>query len=280
MNFDGYSYLGDDLFEVAGSVESVPIYRNERFATALQLGDPGEHRDARAEFAWIPGGTYTIGLNDDELRQWAALDEEADGGLRHAAPAHEVTLDPYLIARTPLTQQVWDGLAAQLDLELWDQRVSESPHLPVHGLTWSYFQEVAPQLQLRLPTEAQWEVAARGGAHHAFPWGDATHRAFEYAWYGHPHEGGPMSVGQKRPNAFGLFDVAGNVWELCEDAWRDSYAGAPQPDEAPQRVMRGGSYRSCTIAHLLCAFRSSAGLYFSGDDLGIRPVAVTTGGTG
>ena len=90
-----------------------------------------------------------------------------------------------------------------------------------------------------------------------------------------------MGVAQKKPNAFGLYDIGGNVWELCADHWHDSYAGAPtdgsawlSDDDPQQRVMRGGSYRSETLAHLLCGFRSSAGVYFGSDDLGVRPVAI------
>jgi formylglycine-generating enzyme required for sulfatase activity len=89
-----------------------------------------------------------------------------------------------------------------------------------------------------------------------------------------------MGVAQKKPNAFGLYDVAGNVWEMCQDHWHDHYHGAPQDasawledDDPLQRVMRGGSFRVQSVAMLMCAFRSSAGVYYSGDDLGIRPVA-------
>lgn len=277
QHFEGYAFVGEETFTTGAAMEVVAVYRNERFAAALELGD---ERDARAEFVLVPEGSFRMGLDDEELERWDELNDESEGGLETALPAHDVEVASFLLARTPLTQRVWDGLAEQLEIELWDQRFSESEFLPVHGLTWSFFEEVAGQLQLRLPSEAEWEYAARAGTAQPFAWGKSKHAAFEHAWFGHPHEGGPMGVAQKKPNGFGLYDIAGNVWELCADHWHERYEGAPTDgsawlaeDDPLQRVMRGGSYRSETLAHLLCTFRSSAGVYFSGDDLGIRPVA-------
>jgi formylglycine-generating enzyme required for sulfatase activity len=276
--YDGFTHIGEETFSCGALENTVAVYRHDLFAKVLEL-EEGE-RDARVEFVEVPGGTFRMGLDADDVRSLREFNEELEGGLEVATPPREVTVEGFLIARTPLTQEVWDGIAAELDLELWDQRYTESPYLPVHGLSWAFFTEIAPDLHLSLPTEAQWEYAARGGSELAYPWGDTAHSAFEYAWYGHPHEGGPMGVAQKKPNAFGLHDVAGNVWELCQDHWHESHNGAPDDgsaresgDDSLQRVMRGGSFRSPSEAHLLCAFRSAAGIYFTGDDLGIRPVA-------
>ncbi len=276
--FEGYTHVTEQTFGVGRSAELIQVYRSDAFAAALGL-EPDE-RDARAEFVLVPGGSFLMGLTDDDLERWESLDDESDGGLQSSLEAHDVAIAPFLLARTLITQQVWDGLARALGVELWDQRYAESPHLPVHGLSWSYFDEVAPQLGLRLPTEAEWEYAARAGTPDAFAWGMSKHPAFEHAWYGHPHEGGPMGVAQKKPNGFGLYDIAGNVWELCADHWHERYVDAPSDgaawlgdDDPLQRVMRGGSYRSETLAHLLCGFRSSAGVHFSSDDLGVRPVS-------
>lgn len=278
--FDGFTLVAEEMFTVDGAVEMVPVYRSEQFARAIGL-EPSD-RDVRTEFVWIPGGSCRIGLTDEDLERFDALNEECEGAMLASRPAHEVQIEPFLLARTLLTQQVWDGLAEELGVELWDQRFSESPYLPVHGLTWSFFDEVALNLGLRLPSEAEWEYAARAATAHPFPWGESRHAAFEHCWWGHPHEGGPMGVAQKKPNGFGLYDIAGNVWELCADPWHDGYDGAPidgsvwgVDDDPMQRVMRGGSYRSEALAHVLCAFRSSAGVYYSGDDLGVRPVALT-----
>lgn len=274
---DDFTLIGEESFSCGAVENTVAVYRHDLFAQVLELHD-GE-RDARAEFVAVPAGTFRMGFDADEIKSLREINEELEGGLEVATPAREVTVDDFLVARTPLSQQVWDGLADHLDLELWDQRYTESPYLPVHGLSWSFFDEVAPELGFELPTEAQWEYAARGGSPLAYPWGDTAHAAFEYAWYGHPHEGGPMGVAQKKTNAFGLYDVAGNVWELCQDHWRETLRGVPDDgsarvldDDPLQRVMRGGSFRSQSLGDLLCSFRSSAGIYFSGDDLGVRPV--------
>ena len=280
-DFDGYSFVGFEEFAIGPASEIVAIYQSEAFAQALRLAD--DERDVRAEFVLIPSGTVRLGIDEEELERLAKVDEDTAHELECSLGAHDVAVDEFLFARTTLTQQVWDGLAAQLDVELWDQRVSESPYLPVHGLTWTYFDETAPELGLRLPSEAEWEYAARGPSPGPFPWGKSKGTAFEFAWYGHPHEGGPMGVAQKRPNGFGLYDISGNVWELCGDYWHECFGpDAPADgsawlgdDDPWQRVMRGGSFRSQSATALLLCYRSSAGRHFSGDDMGVRPVAIT-----
>jgi hypothetical protein len=99
--------------------------------------------------------------------------------------------------------------------------------------------------EYRLPSEAEWEYACRAGTTGAYA-GDLD----GMAWYSENSEGKTHPVGQKQPNAFGLYDMHGNVWEWCEDEWHDSYAGAPADGQAwvnrsgcgPRRVIRGGGW--------------------------------------
>jgi len=128
---------------------------------------------------------------------------------------------------------------------------------PVEQVSWEDVQEFLRKLNerekgkpYRLPTEAEWEYAARAGATTAYCFGDDTERLREYAWYDKNSGGTTHPVGQLKPNAWGLYDMHGNVWEWVQDWFAASYySQQPNPDRDPQgpgsgeyRVLRGGSW--------------------------------------
>jgi formylglycine-generating enzyme required for sulfatase activity len=130
---------------------------------------------------------------------------------------------------------------------------------PVENVSWNDVQEFIKKLnslvgngydrplQYRLPTEAEWEYAARAGSTTRYYWGNEIDD--DFLWYGKNSEGKTHPVGQRKPNAFGLYDMLGNVWEWTND-WYDSeyYSKSPSndptgPESGSIRVLRGGSWR-------------------------------------
>ena len=131
----------------------------------------------------------------------------------------------------------------------------------------------------RLPTEAEWEYACRAGSTTFYPFGDEVGELGDHAWYNGNSGRKTNSVGQNRPNAWGLYDMLGNVWEWCQDWCEVGYyrasppADPPGPSEASSRVVRGGSWyfnpRYCRPA-----YRSRSMPEFRDSDLGFRVAAV------
>ena len=158
---------------------------------------------------------------------------------------------------------------------------------PVEQVSWNDAQAFlkklnAASVQFRLPSEAEWEYAARAGTQTAYSFGDDPARLGEYAWYGYENNAGKQThpVGQKKPNAFGLYDMHGNVWEWVADTYHDNYTGAPTDgsvwgnlDDTKAKVLRGGSW---SLNQNRCRSASRHGYDPDGQDsnLGCRVVAV------
>jgi len=192
----------------------------------------------------VYGGTFIMGTSE--------LDEK---------PAHEVTLSDYWIGETPVTQAEWQAVMGNNP-----SNFKANPNLPVETVSWDDCQEFIARLnektgkQFHLPTEVQWEFAARGGnigKNNQFRYAgtDDIYEVFCREVY--PKEVKTMPVRKGIPNELGLYDMSGNVWEWCND-WYGSYSGYAQmnptgPKFGENRVLRGGSYletlESCRVAH-------------------------------
>ena len=137
--------------------------------------------------------------------------------------------------------------------------------LPVESVPWNEVQDFIKKLnekegtnKYRLPTEAEWEYAARAGTTTRYSFGDDESELEDHAWYKENSEGITHPVGQKKPNPWGIYDMHGNVWEWVQDEWHDAYNGAPADGSAwedgssANRVLRGGGWiydaRSCGSA--------------------------------
>jgi sulfatase modifying factor 1 len=203
----------------------------------------------------IPGGEFLMGQND---------------GRDDERPAHRVTVSAFRMSRCQVTNAEY---AAFRKFEFSD------PALPVVSVNWfdavAYCEWLAGQwnLPVRLPTEAEWEFAARGGFEQlAYPWGDELPAIDAGRW-----RDGPEPVGQGEPNGYGLFDMCQNVHEWCAD-WYDPawYAASPAvdpqgPAHGVRRASRGGAWRH-HIKFSRCAARSSIPPDFRYADYGFRPI--------
>lgn len=215
------------------------------------------------EMVPIPAGEFLMGSRDDELDR--AVNE---------GPQHLVRLQSsFYLASTPVTQAQWRIVAAWKPKDgepPWEQALNPDPssfqndlpgddRLPVENVSWFDAQEFCRRLCRRtghtysLPTEAQWEYACRAGTTSPYAFGLtlSQHQANVYSFE-------TKEVGKYRPNAWGLLDMHGNIWEWCEDHWHDHYLGAPKngsswinsnADEGEPRCMRGGSWKD---THIKC----------------------------
>ena len=188
-----------------------------------------------------------------------------------AAPVHQVTLTDFYIGKYEVTNK---------EYSLYDPTYDNpGDTLPVVKVTWddasAYCQWLSDRTgkNYRLPTEAEWEYACRGGTETEYYWG--TEMDDTYCWYFNNSGGTVHPVGQKKPNKFGLYDMMGNVWEWCSD-WFGDYPSEPlsNPQGASVgtfRVYRGG----CWCYDEYCcrsAIRNSGAPMFRYDYLGFRIV--------
>ncbi len=207
------------------------------------------------EFMKIPAGCFLMGSAKTEKRR--SKDEYQ----------HEVCVDSFLMGAYEVTVEQWNKI-----MGIADPKSEASKNLPIEKLSWEVIQSYIlklnkkTNLNFRLPTEAEWEFAARAGAQTLFHYGDSLN--FEQAnfkgGYPYPHselklvliKGAKHSakeVGSYEPNAFGLFDMHGNVSELCSDWYsKDYYQNSPKfnpqgPGTGKFKVRRGGQWRSHAI---------------------------------
>ncbi|MFM5939466.1 MAG: formylglycine-generating enzyme family protein [Dolichospermum sp.] len=206
------------------------------------------------EMVLIPGGTFMMGSPEGER-----------GSRREEKPEHQVTISPFSMGKYPITQAQWRAIAAlekvNIDLKS-NPSYFKGDDLPVECVSWSHAQEFCARLSrienkvYRLPTEAEWEYACRAETTTPFHFGETiTTELANYDGnytYGDGTKGvdcqQTINVGSFPPNAFGLYDMHGNVWEWCQDTWHENYINAPEDGSDwisqgnSKRVLRGGSW--------------------------------------
>lgn len=198
----------------------------------------------KMQLVLIPSGQFLMGSPESDQHRNA-----------NEGPQHQVTFArPFYIGTHEVTQGQWRAVMA--NNPSWHSDLGDD--MPVERVSWLDCQEFCRQLSqrtgrtVRLPTEAEWEYACRAGSTTAYSFGDSSSDLSRFAWYeeNSPRRANP--VHSKQPNAWGLYDMHGNVWEWCQDTRQPSYEGAPADGRAwvvgdgldLRRVLRGGSWFS------------------------------------
>ena len=185
----------------------------------------------------VEGGTFSMG----------ATSEQEYDALSCEKPVHSVTLSDYYIGETEVTQELWEAVMGSNPsyFEGDNQR-------PVENVSWNDCQKFIKKLnrltgkEFRLPTEAEWEYAARGGKYSRGYKYSGSNNADEVAWYDSNSGSKTHPVKTKKDNELGLYDMSGNVWEWCNDWWgcyqSNSQTNPTGPSEGESRVLRGGGW--------------------------------------
>jgi formylglycine-generating enzyme len=193
-------------------------------------------------FSLIPAGTFTMGSPTDEVGRYSSETQ------------HKITISKgFYMQTTEVTQSQWNAVMGS---EPWKGQISEGgPNYPAMYVSWNdavaYCEKLSEKegKTYRLPTEAEWEYACRAKTHTAWSFGNDEKELGNYGWY-HKNTNGPYDpqVGSKKPNAFGLYDMHGNVMEWCSDYYEEDYylqspATDPQgPTTGSIHVLRGGAW--------------------------------------
>jgi len=238
------SFLSVVLVAISGAIGASTTRPSTQPAPELTLNIGS---NTTMKLVLIPAGTFMMGSPDDEK------DHEKTEG-----PLHQVTISrPFYMGRTPVTQKQWKAV---MGASSWKPRQFGrlNDDNPVNAITWIEAMQFCNRLstrtgkRVRLPTEAQWEYACRAGTQTRFHYGDDpdADSLGDYAWYSknswNINEAYPHAVARKKPNAWGLYDMHGNVEQWCSD-WFGPYPGRAMKDptgaySGTMRVIRGGSF--------------------------------------
>ena len=238
--------------------------------------------DFSFEMSFIKGGTFQMGDEHGDL--WKAC-----------RPVRQVTVPDFHLGVYPVTQALWKAVMG----EDHNPASFKGDNRPVESVSWAAIVKGKNEMpafldrlndltentrpkgtRYRLPTEAQWEYAARGGIYHtAHPYlYSGSNHLKEVGWYDENSHSETKPIGLKMPNILGIYDMSGNVWEWCEDRWHENYDHAPlngtarqsgSGDKEDRRVLRGGSW---DLDDLICrvAYRGGTFADYRNNDIGFR----------
>jgi formylglycine-generating enzyme required for sulfatase activity len=246
------------------------------------------------DFVWCPPGNFMMGSTkaqqDSAVKAFPSdLEPETRNStitaIQNEGPQHKVILSKgFWMARTEVTQAQWKQVMGNNTSKFIEQGLNA----PVETVSWNdchvFIKKMNRVLEkkkagrMRLPTEAEWEYACRAGSTAAYYFGDDASSLGDYAWFAGNSGMKSQSVGQKKPNAWGLYDMHGNVWEWCS-SWFGKYDSEDSTDPkgpilGSGRVGRGGGWDDFA-SDLRSAYRSfGRPPGFKASPLGFRPVII------
>ncbi len=237
-----FTYVGLESFSCGGQKHEVALF---------------EHTKAGLGFSLIPAGSFEMGSKSSEAGR------SADEKL------HRVTLTrPFLISRTEVTQDGWNAIRSRNPSEF------QGGQHPVETVTMIDVGRFLARAKVELPSEAQWEYACRAGTTKTYCYGREPSGLGDYAWYESNSGGTTHPVARKKPNAFGLYDMHGNVLEWCRDGYHPGdgmSATDPVGAKASDAVVRGGSWQNLPAVHR-SAFRLRTHPGDKHGGIGFRPI--------
>ena len=236
--------IGAKLLSFVGEGDIVRIKVALRVQTTLKEETPPERQEVLAdpikpiEFVLVKGGCFQMG-------------DAFGDGKADEKPVHPVCVDDYYLGKYEITQDQWQSVMGNNPSFF----KSCGEKCPVEQVNWNDIQEFIKKLNAktkkayRLPTEAEWEYAARsGGKKEKYAGTNSDAELGKYAWYSANSGGSAHPAGQKQPNSLGLYDMTGNVWEWCQDWYGETYYNqSPRrnpsgPPSGTRRVLRGGAW--------------------------------------
>ena len=237
--------------------ETVILKPNEKVNKSITL-----EKGSDFEMIFVKGGTFTMGCTSE---QSDCNDDEK--------PAHKVTVSDFYIGKYEVSQKLWKEIMDDNPSDF-----SDCDSCPIENISWHDAQKFIRKLNqisgktYRLPTESEWEYAARGASAGSATVYAGSNNIDEVAWYSNNSGSKTRPVGGKKANELGLYDMSGNVWEWCSDWYgSDYYKNSPQnnpkgPSSGEYRVLRGGSWnnsRNCCVVSRIF-FNPDYGFYFFG----------------
>ena len=237
-----FKWVGEKITVLQKPSEIVPLFPSTSKLVSYQETLAG---GIKLDMVTLPAGSFMMGS--------PASDPDADSNEK---PQHQVKLKSFSIGQYPVTQEQYQAVMVKNP-----SHFKNNPKNPVETVSWNDAQEFCKKLsqltgkKYRLPTEAEWEYACRAGTQTRFYFGDDATKLEDYGWYNGNSSSKTHTVGEKKPNDWGLYDMSGNVWEWCEDPYHDSYADKPEniknngntawpSSDISLRVLRGGSWGS------------------------------------
>ncbi|HBX50555.1 MAG: hypothetical protein A2275_15675 [Bacteroidetes bacterium RIFOXYA12_FULL_35_11] len=212
----------------------------------------------------VEGGTFSMGQTDPDI--------SCKGCTKDEQPVHKVTLKSFYIGKYEVTQKEWKEIMGT-DPNFED----DCDDCPIEGVSWKDVQAFLVKLnektgkKFRLPTEAEWEYAARGGNKSQGYIYSGSNNHLEVAWCSLKKDKRIHPVGQKKSNELGIYDMSGNVWEWCQDYYAADYYSKSPAENPPgsatgkDRILRGGSWygqsfdvRVCTRYRFFPTFQTNA----------------------